>query len=319
MANLSQLREQIIRDYFPHVIDLHTQVQLSSWSFHQLIPRPLLALLPFGRTLDPIQFDQYLVWVLPEIVEASRRSLLYWTIISDQDSRNLLDEQVTIFFNETFFWHYYIAAKVEETTQSIQNGNRVRFLSRFHLSQTQIELEFNEVKLVTTSESPQLVYTDSEERIYMWSRRFWHIHNLSRSQSLLNPQEFTIPPFPNTSGRDTEYQETLRRIVSHPDDIHLNPLYWDSNGSTQVNTPDTPADLPDLTITRASTPESEYCAARVLPPPPCFCGIDVCMCNRTRPSTPPTPPYIFLWDPREFPRPRTGLHYQRHAGFTQSG
>ena len=71
MANLSQLREQIIWDYFPHVIDLRNQVQLSSWSEHQLIPQPLLALLPFGRTLDPVQFDQYLVWILPEVVEAS--------------------------------------------------------------------------------------------------------------------------------------------------------------------------------------------------------------------------------------------------------
>ena len=231
VANLSQLREQIIRDYFSHVIDLCTQVQLSSWSEHQLIPRPLLALLPFGRTLDPVQFDQYLVWVLPEIVEASQRSLLYWTIISDQDSRNLLDEQVTIFFDETFFWHYYISAKIEEIIQSIQDGNRVRFLSRFHLLQTQIELEFNEIQLLTT-EPPQLVYTDCEERIYSWSRHFWHTRTLSRNPSLLDPQEFIVPPFRQTIGRDPEYQETLRRILSHPDDIHLNPLYWDSNGST---------------------------------------------------------------------------------------
>ena len=80
MVNLSQLREQIIRDYFPHVIDLYTQVQLSSWSKNQIVFHPLLALLPFGRTLDPVQFDQYLVWVLPEVVETLRRSLLYWTI-----------------------------------------------------------------------------------------------------------------------------------------------------------------------------------------------------------------------------------------------
>ena len=80
MANLSQLREQIIRDYFPHVVNLRTQVQLSSWSENQIVPQPLIALLPFRRTLDPVQYDQYLVWVLPEIVKTSRRSLLYWTI-----------------------------------------------------------------------------------------------------------------------------------------------------------------------------------------------------------------------------------------------
>ena len=125
MANLSQLREQIIRDYFPHIIDLRTQVQLSSWSENQLIPRPLLALLPFGRTLDPVQHDQYLVWVLPEIVETLRRSLLYWTITNARDPHNLLDEQISIFFDEVFFWHYYISAKVEEIIQSIQNRNRI--------------------------------------------------------------------------------------------------------------------------------------------------------------------------------------------------
>ena len=240
MANLSQLREQIIRDYFPHVVDLRTQVQLSSWSENQIVPRPLIALLPFGRTLDPVQYDQYLVWVLPEIVETSRRSLLYWTItnsqaspnpLDEQTSRNLLDEQISIFFDEVFFWHYYVSAKVEEIVQSIQSGNRIRFLSCFHLSQTQIELEFNEIQLLTT-EPPQLVYTDCKERIYSWSRRFWHTRTLSRNPSLLDPQEFTIPPFRQTIGRDPEYQETLRRILSHLDDIRLNPLYWDSNRST---------------------------------------------------------------------------------------
>ena len=231
MANLSQLREQIIRDYFPHVVNLRTQVQLSSWSENQIVPRPLIALLPFGRTLDPVQYDQYLVWVLPEIVETSRRSLLYWTITNAWEPNDLFDEQISIFFDEVFFWHYYVSAKVEEIIQSIQNGNRIQFLSCFHLSQTQIELEFNEIQLLTT-EPPQLVYTDCEEHIYSWSRRFWHTHTLSRNPSLLDPQEFTIPPFRQTIGRDPEYQETLQRILSHPDDIRLNPLYWDSNGST---------------------------------------------------------------------------------------
>src|SRR5260221_13502324 len=58
-----------------------------------------------------------------------------------------------LFFDETFFWHYYVPAKAQEIKDNLHNGLRVRFLSRFHLSQTQIEVEFNEVRLLSDLEA----------------------------------------------------------------------------------------------------------------------------------------------------------------------
>ena len=46
----------------------------------------------------------------------------------------------------------------------------------------------------------------------------------------------------------------------------------------------------------------------------CYYGIDVCNCDIYVPGTPPTPPYIFLWKPKESPRPIEGLHWNRHTG-----
>ena len=323
MATLRELREQLIREYFPRLTDLRTQVQITYWSENHFIPQPLLAILPFGRTLGPSAFNSYVTWQRPEIVEASRRSLLYWSLVNNRSLPNLLAEQTTLFHDDTFFWHYYVPAKNQEIVESIQNGNRIRFLSRFHLSQTQIELEFSEIQLITTSVLPQLVYTDSEEHIYKWSRSAWEVTILNRNQMALNPQEFVVPVGPNPFGRETQYQETLAQLLEHTDDLRVDPHYWDSLSTTpagdftqtRVNTPSTPP--PGLTP--ASPTLSEFRRARTLPVPTCVCGIDLCECTYMYPDTPPTPPSIFLWKPTEDRRPVPGLHYQRSNSSSRSG
>jgi len=323
VATLRELREQLIREYFPRLTDLRTQVQITYWSENHLIPQPLLAILPFGRTLGTSTFNSYITWQRPEIVEASRRSLLYWSLVNNRSLPNLLAEQTTLFHDDTFFWHYYVPAKNQEIVESIQNGNRIRFLSRFHLSQTQIELEFSEIQLLTTSTPPQLVYTDSEDHTYTWSRQAWEVTILNRNQTSLDPQEFVIPVGPNPFGRETQYQETLAQLLEYTDDLRVDPHYWDSLSTTpagdfartRVNTPSTPP--PGLTP--ASPIPSEPVRAHISFVPTCLCGIDLCECDYKYPDTPPTPPSVFLWKPREERRPIAGLHYQHHRNSLQSG
>jgi len=91
--------------------------------------------------------------------------------------------------------------------QSLHNRHRVQFLSRFHLSETQIEVEFNEIRLLKNpGEQPQLVYTDSKEYTYKWITQQWDITIWNPKATLVNPWIFTIPiSAPNTLGRDAEY------------------------------------------------------------------------------------------------------------------
>ena len=200
----------------------------------------------------------------------------------------------------------------QEIISHIQQGNRIRFLSRFYLSQTKIELEFSKIRLINYSGEPKLVYSDSKDYTYHWLTNLWDISIVNREYQLINPQQFTCPiQHPNTQGRETEYLAFSLSYLSISNLI-LNTDYWASIDTTRV---------PSLT-SRASTPESEYCRSRELDLrqrtspalDPCYCGIDVCHCDTPIPRTPLTPSYIALWKPKEHPRPIEGLHYNRRPG-----
>jgi hypothetical protein len=311
VEHLSPAQEQIVREQFPQLADLRHQVHLTYWSEQHFITRDLLCRLPFGRILSTTTFYQYVDFQLPDLITAARRNFTLWALIGIRQYNRSLVDQLTLFYDDTFFWHYSIPANRSEILAQIQRGSRIRFLSRFHLSQTQIEVEFSEVRAVSDSDTEfQLVYTDSKEYTYNWLSGLWdhHIHN--QEFNLLNPTIYTTPiSEPHHNGREAEYQAYFETLRTHTDLI-LDLSYWGSLESTRV---------PSLT-SRASTPESEYRRSRELDLQraspaldPCLCGIDVCRCNAPRPDTPPTPPYISLWSPLEHFDPIEGLHYNRHA------
>ena len=164
-----------------------------------------------------------------------------------QYNRSLVD-QLALFYDETFLWHYSVPLKRQEILYQICNRNRVRFLSWFFLSQAKIELEFSEIRLLTSGD--QLVYTDSKEYTYSWVTSTWdtHIHNLEFS--LINPRVFMLPPLiPNASGKETKYQAQLECLQALPSTLILDTDYWGSITTASL--------LPSL-MSRASTPESEY-------------------------------------------------------------
>jgi hypothetical protein len=78
-------------------------------------------------------------------VEQASNNLLYWSISGTQHFNRDVATQLTLFFDNTFLWHYYVPTKYQEIIQSLYNGHRVRFLSQFYLLETQIEVEFNEI------------------------------------------------------------------------------------------------------------------------------------------------------------------------------
>ena len=309
MNALSSVREIIERNYFPTTIDLRIQTHIAVWSDHFLITKPLFDLLPFGRTLAPGTFYQYIDYQLPNLVEQASNNLLYWNISGTRHFNGEVATQLTLFFDDTFFWHYYVPAKYQEITQSLYNGNRVRFLSRFHLSETQIEVEFNEIRLLENpGERPQLVYTDSKEYTYKWTTEQWDITIRNPEPTLINPRIFTVPiSAPNTLGRDAEYQEQLNTLLEQTDNFFISAEYWNSVDSTE-------------TESRSSSPLPTFFISPPSPPRPtvCQCGIDLCRCNY-RPDTPPTPPYIELWKPSQELQPRRGVHYLRYSSSTESG
>jgi len=162
----NSLREQLLREDFPQIADLRNQVHISYWSDYHLISQSLLNSLPFGRSLGPTTFYQYIDYQFDNLLIEARRNLLFWSLSGANHFNQTPVTQTTLFFDETFFWHYYIPVRTREITEALLQGNRIRFLSRFCLSQAQVELEFNEIRLHTMETGTQLVYCHSKEYTY---------------------------------------------------------------------------------------------------------------------------------------------------------
>jgi hypothetical protein len=108
VEHLSQEQQQVIREQFPQVVDLRNQVHLIYWSEQHLITQDLLCQLPFGRILSTTSFYQYMDFQLEELVTVARRNFILWVLISIRQYNRSLVDQITLFHNDTFLWHYSI-------------------------------------------------------------------------------------------------------------------------------------------------------------------------------------------------------------------
>ena len=150
MPNFQNLRtqevqEQFVREYFPHIVDLQEQVQLVYWSDFHFISKTLLNLLPFGQLLGGRHFYSYVDYQLGPIKDKARRNLLYWTLGDIRRFDGQPADQITLSYDKTFFQHYVVPPRHHEIITQLICGNRIRFLSRFHLLQEKIEVEFSEI------------------------------------------------------------------------------------------------------------------------------------------------------------------------------
>jgi hypothetical protein len=280
------------------MVDLQDQVHISAWSDHHVITKPLFDLLPFGRTFDPTSFYAYVDYQLPTLADAASQNLLFWSLSGIRHHDGTTANQISLFYDDTFFWHYYVPEKREEIIEHLHNGNRIRFLSRFHISETQTEIEFNEIRLQIQSGETQLVYTDSKEYTYKWETARWETHTHSFEFTLINPQIFARPPeYRSDYQREARYRVQLSHLLSESNNTTINASYWGSvDSSPRVSRNHSPS-LPSLVF----SPIPRHCP----------CGIDVCRCDIRYPGTPPTPPDLELWDPRRDPQPLLGVHVAR--------
>jgi hypothetical protein len=145
VEHLSQEQQQVVREQFPQVADLRNQVHLTYWSKQHLVTQDLLHQLPFGRILSAISFYRYMDFQLEELVTTARRNFVLWVLISIHQYNGSLVDQIALFHDDTFLWHYSVPPNREAIIIQIQGGNRIRFLSQFYLSQAKIKLDFSEI------------------------------------------------------------------------------------------------------------------------------------------------------------------------------
>jgi len=234
---IQEIWEEFLREASFNLADLRTQVQLTYWSEQHFITQGLLKLLPFGEILSDICFYSYVDYSLDELVSKANSMLLYWRLSGVvQYDRTPLD-QLSLFYNETFLWHYSMPSYWEEIHSQIQLGHRVRFLSQFLLSQTEIEVEFNKIRLQTNFDDHfQFVYTNSNTYQYKFANLRWQPICTILLFPLINPPTFLLPiTVTNALRRETKYQAYLNQVQGLPNSIYIQDHYWDSVNSIPAN------------------------------------------------------------------------------------
>ena len=123
------IRDKFIRENFQDLVDLRTQVQLTYWSEQHFITKALFDKLPFGEILSLTCFYSYVNYTLDELLGGANQTLLYLRLsgITQFDSTPVT--KLSLFYNNTFLWHYSAPSYQEEICLQIQSGRRVRFLS----------------------------------------------------------------------------------------------------------------------------------------------------------------------------------------------
>jgi len=125
----NEIQEEFLRELALNLINLRNQVQLTYWSEQHFITKELLKLIPFGEILSDIRFYSYVDYSLNELVSKANSTLLYWRLSGVTQYNRTPLNQLSLFYNKTFLWHYSVPSYWEEIHLQIQSGHRVRFLS----------------------------------------------------------------------------------------------------------------------------------------------------------------------------------------------
>jgi len=126
---IQEIQEEFLREAGFNLTDLRNQIQLTYWSEQHFITKELLDLIPFGEILSDIHFYSYINYSLDKLISKANQMLLFWRLSGvTQYDRTPLD-QLSLFYDETFLWHYSAPSYQEEIHSQLQSGHRVRFLS----------------------------------------------------------------------------------------------------------------------------------------------------------------------------------------------
>ena len=292
-ANFESHRERQLQTYYPEetLVDVSQDPYVESWTdtSSPLVLRKLQELLPFSQVLGSQEYDYLVDQTLPRIVEAAQEQLLYWHLSSVTNIYNYTADAVLLWNSDTYLWFLQVYPDQDSLIQRILGGENIRYLERFRLDYSEIQLSFLEIRLVTKSGNHRLIITEGREHTYQWTRSYWENTLENPDHRLVNPEVRHFPPASleelslsrfSSEGATTQEQVNERLLdqdlppSSPPSPAPSSAAHWEGQ--------------PALTLPGVIQTE-------------CWCEKeDICTCGYKYPDTPPTPPYIVLWEPRAF-------------------
>jgi hypothetical protein len=277
--------------------------------------------LPFGRFLTENQAN-YLVghYRTTRLTNNCRTQLLYWYLArSHATPLRPPVSHLSIFYEPDQLWFNHIASYSQQITDRLLQGHRTYILARFALSHTSIELDFEELRLITQrfgslppaiTAPHRIVRCIGKSYFYLWDNPRWTLVTRNQDSRLVDPESafFLSPDSPGDTDFLNRVQEPLRYYTPdleegiRPLDDYPPPLELNSE---PINLPPSNASSTSLP-THRSTPPEEWRhpspdngwqhTSHWNNPGHCYCGKEVCDCG-FRPNTPPTPPSVTLWSP----------------------
>jgi hypothetical protein len=97
---------------------------------------------------------------------------------------------------DDYFWFLHIPPRREFLIQQILAGEHLRYLEKFHLNYNQIQVTFQELRLITQGNQHFLVITEGVEftcKFNTWDNLPWDT-TIQNNQALVNPQTYSPPP-----------------------------------------------------------------------------------------------------------------------------
>ena len=216
---------------------------------------------------------------LPRIAEAAQDQLLYWHLSNATNIYNYPADAVLLWNSDSYLWFFQVYLDQDSIIRRILRGKQIRYLKRFRLDYSEIQLSFH---LVTQSEDHSLIITEGREHTYQWTRSCWETTLENPDHHLVNPE---IHHFPPASLEEVSFS------------------WFSSKGATTQELP--PSSPPSPSPSSADHWEEQPALTlTVVTQTECWCEKeDICTCRYKYPNTPPTPPYIVLWEPGAFNLP----------------
>ena len=282
--NLFQTHRQRQLDlWYPEreLIDLQDDPKADCWSQHSLVYKKLRELLPFGVFLVPEYYHRIVDENLESIVTAAQEQLLYWHLAQATTPLGEPVEILTICENEDYFWFEHVPEDRRTILAYLLEEERIRYLTRFHLTHEKIEIAFNEIRLVTVdpllpeSERYRFCITDGREYTYQWTQGIWEVTLANPDQDIIDPRDWHYPPVVRRSPRFVQYIDDTA-VIREESESSNSDAWTPLPPSSEQNW-----DLPDPNPWQ---------------PTSCTCRREVCNCGY-RPDTPPTPEGVVLWAP----------------------
>ena len=284
-------RHRQLATYYPEssLCDASQEEVISCWSDPPLILKKLRDILPFGHVTASWDFNDFQDQVLDKVSDASQEQLLYWHLSAAATLNNYPAETALLWTKDDYLWFIHIPPRRQEYIRRILAGERLRYLERFHLNYDQIQVNFQELRLVTrpgTQDQYDLVITEGVEFTYKWDSSFWET-SLQNHSRFIDPEVFHQPPDTPDDPEIIEFADAIRIRNDEIRQSWLEPPPLEE-GSLP---PSSPPSIPTASVSGWGDTANQWPTYQH-----CWCRKEVCDCNY-RPDTPPTPPSVVLWAP----------------------